>query len=200
MADESVTGAIGGIASGAAAGASFGPVGAVVGGIIGGIGGLMGGNAAKKARKYQNIAAAFEAKSKIQQAALARRDMIRQARVAQANAIAFAASEEGGLQSSASQGALASSESQLGFGLNYLKTQFELQRGVTTNLQKAGKYQAQAQDILGLTSTLTSAIQTIGPTIPRTPPAPMVGSSLPGVGFGNAVSTPTAPQPQIRYS
>lgn len=189
MADQKVTGAIGGAAQGAAAGAAFGPVGAVVGGVIGGIGGLLGGSAAAKAAKYQRRAAKFEARSKMQTAALARRDLLREARVQQAQGIAMAAAEEGGLQSSASQGARGSATSQLGFGLGYIQNQTLLQRAVTVNLEKAGASANKAADIFGLVSSVSSAASTIGATIPRRPPAPSttyggmtVGTNVGGLG------------------
>lgn len=183
MADQKVTGAIGGAAQGAAAGAVFGPVGAVVGGVIGGIGGLLGGSAAAKAAKYQRRAAKFEAKSKMQTAALARRDLLRTARVQQAQGIAMAAAEEGGLQSSTTQGARGSATSQLGFGLGYIQNQTLLQRAVTVNLEKAGASANQAADIFGLVSSVSSAVGTIGASIPRRPPTGGgVGTDVGGLG------------------
>lgn len=201
MADEQVTGVIGGAAQGAAAGAVFGPVGAVVGGVLGGIGGLIGGGAAKKARKYQRRAAQFEAKSKMMVAALARRDLLRSARIQQAQGIAMAASEEGGLISSASQGARASATSQLGFNLGYMQNQATLQRAVTVNLEKAGKSANDAADMFGLVSSLSSVATTVGGSIPRTPPtgSPVgtntggLGSPVGGVGSGGWTPA-TSPQ------
>ena len=181
MASQTNSGVIGGAAQGAMAGAPMGPIGMFAGAAIGAIGGFIGGQAAKKALAYQNKAAQFEKRSKLQQAALQRRDMLRNARMQQAQAIAFAASEEGGLQSSASQGARASGVSQLGFNLGYMENQVTLQSGITKFLEKAGKSTTQAQDAFAITSTVTGALGTLGPRIPQRPPSG-IGANVGGLG------------------
>jgi len=200
--DEEFSGALGGAAQGAAAGASFGPWGAAIGGVVGAVGGLFGGSAAKKARKYANRAARFEQASKVQTAALARRDMLRQARAATANAIAIGAAEDGGSQSSTVQGATASAGSQVGFNLGYMENQYNLQTAVTRNLAKAGKAQNQAQDIFGLLTAGAQITQAVGQNMPRTPPGELTGgwqpASSPSAGIGISQIISTVPLPSTR--
>ena len=146
MAAEESSGALSGAASGAATGAMVaGPIGAVVGGIIGGIAGLFGGKKAKKARKYAEKAAKIERQQAQMQAGIQRRDMIRQARIARAQSVAAAASESGGLSSSAPMGAVSSLGSQLTSNLSYFDWQVGLGNEAQTYRSKAGKYARQAQ-------------------------------------------------------
>lgn len=142
---EEVSGAAQGAVTGMMVG---GPVGAVIGGILG----LFGGKKAKKARKYAEKAAAVERQQAQMAAGVQRRDMIRQARIARAQAVAAAASESGGLQSSSPMGAVSSMGTQLTSNLGYFDWQVGLGNQAQTYKQKSGKYARQA-------STFNSLIQ-----------------------------------------
>ena len=142
-----------GAAQGAAAGASVGgPVGAVVGGILGAIGGIFG----NKAKKAKRKAAKEQQRAAMREAAVQRRDIIRQYRAARAQSVAAAAAEAGGLQSSAAQGAIASTDSQAAFGLRFFDTQVASNQKVNKLLGKAEKYAGYAS---GIGSIITAGAQ-----------------------------------------
>jgi len=130
---EQASGAVSGAMQGMAV---AGPIGAVIGGIIG----LIGGTKAKKARQYANKAAATERQQAQLAAAVERRDMIRQSRIARAQAVASSASESGGLQSSAPRGAISSIGSQTVSNLNYFDWQVGLGNEAQYYKQRAGKF------------------------------------------------------------
>lgn len=163
MAGEVVSGA----AQGAAIGAAAGPVGAVVGGIVGAIGGLFASKANKNKRK-----ATKEQRAMVErEAAVQRRDIVRQIRITQAQAIAASASESGGLESSAPQGAIGSIQSQGLFNLGFFGVQATSQTKINSYLNKAEKYAGYAS----LTGSLLKA-----------------GSSLAGYGIiGGGGKTPS---------
>jgi hypothetical protein len=170
MASEESTGAISGAAEGAAAGAVAGSVvpgigtvvGAVVGGVIGLIGGLFGGGHARKSRLALQAANAIDLQMTESQQAIQRRDMIRQARISQATALAQAATTEGGIQSSGSKGVQSSLESQTGFNLGFLDTTAAQTVLRAQKLSEAGKEAAQAQQIQGLTTAVLGAASAFG--------------------------------------
>lgn len=166
------SGALGGAASGAAAGFSVGgPLGAVIGGVAGGLLGGLGGSKADAAQRALAKAAKWEARSKGWEAATARRDVLRQARIQQAMAMAYAASEEGGLISSGFRGARGSSQSQLGFNLNYMDMQSNAGKRISQYLSDAGVYTAQANTYGALLALGTQAASAIGQSIQKTPPS-----------------------------
>ena len=172
MSAESSSGAMSGVASGAAAGAMVGgPIGAVIGGIIGGIAGLFGGKKAAKARKFAEKAAKVERQQAQLQAGLQRRDMVRQARIARAQAIAAGASESGGLQSSGIRGAASSIGSQLTSNMNYFDQQVTLGNEAQSYKAKAGKYARSAaafQSGIGAVASIASAVGPLGGEKPGT--------------------------------
>lgn len=158
MSSETTGGAASGAASGAAAGMMVaGPIGAVIGGIVGGVVGLFGGKKAKKARKFAEKAQKVERQQAQLGAAVQRRDMIRQARMARAQAVAASAAEGGGLQSSAPQGAVASIGSQLTSNINYFDWQTDLSNEAQQYKAKAGKYARQANAISSTFEAITSS-------------------------------------------
>ena len=138
---EETTGAIGGAAQGAAAGyAIAGPYGAVVGGVLGGVMGLFGGGAARKARLFTNSAKKTERTLSYFEAAVQRRDMIRQARIGRAEALAAGTSQgTGGLESSGVQGALSSVSSQANFNIRYFDARIADYLKMQEWVDKAGK-------------------------------------------------------------
>lgn len=163
MSSESTSGALSGAGQGAAAGAMVaGPIGAVIGGIIGGIAGLFGGKKAAKARKFAEKANATERQQAQLQAGVQRRDMIRQARMVRAQAVAASAAEGGGLQSSAPQGAISSIGSQLTSNINYFDYQVGLSNQAQQYRSKAGKYARSAAAFTTGISALSSIASNAG--------------------------------------
>lgn len=139
MGGEVASGAI----QGAASGASFGPVGAIIGGIIGAIGGIFQASANKAKRQ----AKAEQIRAQEREAAVQRRDLIRGIRIARAQAVAAAASESGGLESSAPQGAIGSIRSQGNFATNYFDAQVASGRRVNSLIGQADRYSAISESI-----------------------------------------------------
>lgn len=151
MAADEIGGAASGAASGAKIGAAVGgPVGAAIGAVVGGIAGLFGGQKKKKAKKYAAKAQAEDMRMQERAQAVQRRDIVRQFRMARAQALAAGSSESGGLQSSGIQGSLSSIGSQGRFNLGYFDTQINNQLLRNNYAKKAGKYASQAGDIFGL--------------------------------------------------
>lgn len=132
-----------GIIQGAAAGAAGGPVGAVIGGIIGAVAGIF----SSKANKAKRQAKMEQIRAQEREAAVQRRDLIRGIRIARAQAVAAAASESGGLESSAPQGAIASVRTQGNFATNYFDAQIASGRKVNSLINKADKYSAISDSI-----------------------------------------------------
>lgn len=140
---------LGGAAQGAAVGFTVaGPWGAAAGAVVGAIGGLFSSkaNAAKRqASKEQRIMAEREA-------GIQRRDLVRQFRMARAQALASGSSQEGGLESSAVQGALGSIGSQGKANLSFFDTQVKSNRKINSLLNKASGYESTAGVIGSLVS------------------------------------------------
>ena len=134
MANEEFSGAAQGAAAGFAAG---GPVGAVIGGIVGFVSGVF----ASKANKQKKKAKKEQIRAQEREAAIQRRDLIRNIRISRASAVAAAASESGGLQSSAPLGAVSSIESQGSAAISYFDTQVASGRAINAYLDKAAKYE-----------------------------------------------------------
>lgn len=143
---DTESGAVQGAMQGASAGAAFGPWGAAVGALLGGIGGALGGHKKKEARR--NAARAAEMRRKQQQlrAALQRRDIIREQRMARANAVAAGASD-GEVSSSAVQGAIGATSAQGRSAVNYFDSQVSLDNAYQTYAKKAGKAAGDAAEI-----------------------------------------------------
>lgn len=122
------------------------------------IGGLFSFGARKKAKKYANRAAAVERQQAQLEAAVQRRDLVRQSRIARAQAVAASASESGGLQSSAPQGAIGSVGSQTISNLSYFDRQVGMGNEAQAYRQKAGKYASRAENIDAITGILSGAV------------------------------------------
>ncbi len=123
------------------------------------IGQLFSYSKEKKARKYADRASAVERQQAQMAVGIQRREMVRQARMARAQAVAASAAESGGLQSSAPRGAVSSLGSQLTSNINYFDYQVNLNNQAQAYRKKAGKYARQAGDIAALDKLLDSAAQ-----------------------------------------
>lgn len=115
----------------------------------------------KKARKFADKASEVERQQAQLAVGVQRRDMVRQARIARAQAVAASAAESGGLQSSAPQGAISSMGTQLTSNLSYFDYQVGLGNQAQIFRKKAGKYARQAEDISALDKLLDSATQAL---------------------------------------
>lgn len=163
MADEETTGAVAGAAQGASAGSVFGPVGALVGGVIGGAIGYFSGQEAKLAKKYGRLAQATRRRQQQMTAAVQRRDVIRQARFARAQAVAAGASE-GNVTSSAVSGATSSITAQTESSLNFFDRQVGLDNVFQTYAAKAGKHAGKAAELNSLLGA-AEGLTTVGANI-----------------------------------
>lgn len=172
MASETGGGAAAGAAQGAAAGAAFGPWGALVGAVIGGAVGYFSGAEKKLAKKYGKKAAAVRRQQQTMQLAIQRRDLVRQSRMARAQAVSAGASESG-VRSSAVTGATSSLDSQTTSALAYFDTQVANDNLYQQFAAKAGKH---AQRAAGMDSILGSAAGVAG-----------VGADI----YGSLKTTPT---------
>lgn len=156
MATDTAVGGVTGAAQGAAAGAAFGPIGIVAGAIIGGALGALGGDRRRKAKRYAAKAAEVRRKQQTMKLAIERRDVVRQFRLARAQAVAAGASE-GDVGSSAIQGASSSLTSQTKGSLSYFDTQVALDNQYQAYAKKAGKAAGQAEDLSALVGVLGEA-------------------------------------------
>jgi hypothetical protein len=147
MSSESSSGAASGAAQGAAAGAAFGPWGAIIGGVIGGIAGALSGKKAKEAKKYAALARGVRREQQTMQLAVARRDVVRQQRMAVAQAIA-AGTADAGVESSAIKGATSSSQTQGQSAINYFDTQVSKDNLFQIYAAKSGKAAQSSQEIM----------------------------------------------------
>jgi hypothetical protein len=110
------------------------------------IGDVVSRNKRRKAQTYMNKASAVERQQAQLAAAVQRRDLVRQARIARARTVSAAATEGGGLQSSAPMGAISSLGSQASSNLNYFDRQIGLGNQAQGYKAKAGKYMAKAEN------------------------------------------------------
>jgi hypothetical protein len=156
MASQAISGAGKGAATGYAVG---GPWGAVIGAAVGLVGGLQG----DKAAKYKRKATAAEQRQIDIQQSIQRRTLIRSIYLARSESVAAAgAQESGGLQSSASQGAISAISTQ---GISNIKTFDALvAQDIMKNyyLKKAGKYQGYADTISGLIDSVGASGASFG--------------------------------------
>lgn len=156
------TDAVVGAASGAAKGfAVAGAPGAIIGGIAGAISGLFKSKSRKAARKADETRARME---DIQNAVL-RRNQLREAYIARAQAVAAGAAEDGGLQSSTVIGAVGSLGSQFAYNERY----FDTQQANINIFNKYSKNAAKFADYAGAAASLGSAALSVAERFPRTP-------------------------------
>lgn len=192
MAADAGIGAVKGAAQGFAAGG-------VPGAIVGAIGGFFSGQSAARARVYANRAAKTQKALGYMEAAIQRRDMIRQARASRAESLAaITAGGEGGMLSSAPMGALSSLTSQTGQNLRYFDARIRDFVQMQFWANKAAKKQAQAANIQGLTTALSSLGSLYKP--PATPSqTTAVPSSIPsGSGYPTVNNNPIGTSPETR--
>lgn len=163
---ETEIGAVSGAGRGAMAGARVGGVwGAVIGGVIGGIAGGAAGRAAKRARIFRQRAARTQGMLQTVQAAIQRREMVRQTYVARAEQLAAAsASGETGMLSSGYGGSMSSLMSRAGRNLQVFDASARDQVEINFWLKKAAKKSAQSSNILGLMDFAESATNFMGST------------------------------------
>ncbi len=149
---------ISGVAQGVAAGASFGPVGAVIGGIAGGVFGLGADRKAREAKRLNKKANALRTDATMLRSFAEQRLLLRQAQLAQAQALAAGAASGAELDSSGAQGLRASVRTQM-FD-NFLLGQSILNEQLDANVyeNKARAKLGQAQDIMGLLSFSTQLV------------------------------------------
>jgi hypothetical protein len=147
MPSETTGGAATGALQGAAAGAAVGgPIGAVAGAIIGGAVGYFSGAEKKLAKKYGRLAQDTRRRQQQMRAAIQRRDVIRQARVVRAEAVAAGASDTG-VTSSSVQGAISSATAQTESALTYFDRQVGEDNLYQQYAKKAGKHAGNAAEL-----------------------------------------------------
>lgn len=148
---------------GAAQGAAQGfATGGVPGAVIGAIGGFFGGKAAARAEVYATRATKTRRAQQFLQAAIQRRDLIRQSRFARAEQLAAAAGAgEYGMLSSGYGGAMGSLMSQTARNIQFFDANVRDEVQASFWEGKAKKKQAQASNILGVTAALTQVAGTI---------------------------------------
>lgn len=192
---EQGSGAASGAMKGAATGTAIMPgVGTVVGAVVGAAFGAIGGQQAKKARKYANAAKKLERKMSYLDAGIQRRDMVREMRVARAQGIAASAAEgEGGLQSSAPQGATSSLGAQFGFNLGYFDRRIVDFSTMQSYVDKAGRYARRAGETMALFDAALSLAGSFGkaPTPSQQSYGPLAG----GYSFPGGSPPSSIPQP-----
>ena len=181
------SGTLSGAAQGAAAGTAVMPgVGTVVGAVVGGVAGWLGGSEQDKAAKHATLAFKYAQLVKKREAAVVRRDMLRQFRAARAMSMVGVTSEEGGKRSSAPQGGISSLGSQFAFNQNYFDANAYLQEQLQKHSNKAGKHAQAANTIMATTTAVMSSVGSMAGAWgkPTAPP------SAPTVGGGPVSSTP----------
>lgn len=191
MSTESNSGAFSGAAQGAAAGAAVGgPWGAVIGAVVGGIAGALSGKKAKQAKKFAGLAAGVRREQQTMQLAVARRDVVRQQRISQAQTVAAGAADTG-VRSSAVQGASSSVQMQGQSALNYFDAQVSKDNLYQQYAQKSGKAAQEAGEIMSMIGAAGSLVTT-GADIYGMATAPKADSS-PYTSFNKPYEATTYP-------
>jgi hypothetical protein len=189
MANEVFTTSGAGAAQGSATGSAWGPWGAAVGAIVGGILGISAGKNKARAKKFAQKAADTRRRQQTMQLAVQRRDVFRQMRIAQAQAVAAGASEDG-VTSSAVQGASSSATAQGTAAVRYFDTQVDLDNQFQEYSKKAGKYAQKADDLMGLIGSsagISTAIADAYGLSKQSTAAPAVNTS-PYTSFNNTAA------------
>lgn len=143
---EKESGAVAGAAQGAAVGSVFGPVGTVIGAVIGGAVGYFSGAEKKLAKKYGRLAQDTRRRQQQMQMAIQRRDLVRQARITRAQALA-AGTSEGNVTSSSVQGGVSSITAQTESALTYFEAQVGQDNLFQQYAKKAGKHAGKAAEL-----------------------------------------------------
>lgn len=172
---EKETGAAAGAAQGAAIGTSILPGwGTAIGAVIGGAIGYFSGGKKAEAKKFAAKAQGVRRQQQALQLAIQRRDLVRQQRIARAQAVAAGASESG-VQSSAVMGAIGSIDAQGKSSASYFDAQVDLDAAFQMYAKKAGKKAGQAAEMDTLLGSLGSLAA--------------VGGDLYGLSKGSAAPT-----------
>ena len=155
-------GTITGAAQGAAAGTAVMPgIGTAVGAVVGAIGGFLGGSGVDRAKKHQALASKWAIIAKEREAAIARRNIIRDFRAKRAQAILMGGYEEGGLKSSTPRGGISSLGSQFAVGANFFDAQVYAQRQYQKHINKAGRNAARAGDVFATMGAVFNATSSV---------------------------------------
>jgi gas vesicle protein len=173
-------GTTGGALSGAGTGATVGTailpgVGTAVGAVVGGIAGAIGGMFQDKASGYMKKANKLMYQQKVKQAAIQRRDILRDFRMQRAMQIAGAMAETGNTASSTVQSAMGSFQSQFATNLGTFDWSAGHQKRVNLFTRKAG----QAAETAGMINAGINAVAAIAPVAANFP------QSLGYSGWGN---------------
>jgi hypothetical protein len=155
-------GAAQGAASGAMAGSVFGPWGTAIGAVVGGVIGFASGALADKGKVHERMARKWAKQGKNREAAIKMRDNLRAFRMQRAVSMASIASETGGTQSSAPQGAISSMESQYSFGSNFAIGQMYIMSQYEKQMKKAGDNFNASKAGFGYLSAATSITSAFG--------------------------------------
>jgi len=166
MGANTTGGALSGAGAGAATGAMVGSVvpgigtaiGAVAGAVIGGIGGAVQGAFADKSAAYMRKANKLKYETDVRNAALARRDMMRDFRMNRAMQLASAFAEAGNASSSTVQSALGSYQSQFQGNVGMFDWSAGHQRKINMFRKKAGK----AAETSAMIGAASQAIMSVG--------------------------------------
>ena len=155
------SGIVSGAAQGAAAGAQTGNVyGIIAGAVIGGFAGWLGGSKQDKSARYASLAYKYAKLRMERQAAITRRNIINEFRMARAKSMTMIGNEEGGTRSSSPQGSIFSLGAQFGFNISYFDADVYLQEQYQKFANKAKKQAVAANNI---NATLTSVAKAFGP-------------------------------------
>jgi hypothetical protein len=173
---------------GAAAGYMAGGVwGAIIGGAVGAVGGLF----SKKAKKYRRDA---EKEGKLiaeREQAIQRRDIVRNFRMARAQALAAGSSESGGGGSSVA-GALGSIDTQGAFNINFFDTQINSQKRIQKLVNKSEKSAAISGAIMSLISSVGQGASSMG--------SMGGGSKSSSTSSGGSTTSGTSSEPAVSYN
>ncbi len=178
---------ISGAAQGAAAGTAVMPgVGTAVGAVIGAAVGFLGGSEQDKSAKHATLASKYARLRQERQAAVVRRDIVRQFRMARATAMTMIGNESGGTRSSAPQGAVGSLGAQFGFNTAFFDADIYLQRQFQKHSTKAGKHAASANMINATLATTAQAVGSMGnPFSPKPTSTPTGGGPVSQTPIGS---------------
>jgi uncharacterized membrane protein len=174
------SGVIAGAAQGAAAGATFGPVGAIVGGIIGAASGFISGSEQDQSAKHATMAYKYAQLRQERQAAIVRRDKLREFRMARAMAMTMIGNEAGGTKSSAPAGAIWGLQAQYALNQNYFDADVYLNRQYQKHSNKAGKHAAAANMINAASSAVFQSAPAVAGAFSFAAPASRGYSGLGG--------------------
>jgi len=154
MSSEAAVGAVKGAAQGAAVGSVVPVVGTVIGAVVGGVIGLVSGMFSSKAKGKKKKANEIRAKMAERDAAIQRRDLVRNIRIQRAQSVS-AGTGDGEVISSAVAGATGSIGAQGSTSLDFFDTQYF--QNTTAN-----KYNAKAEQYAGYSAAGNTLLNSMG--------------------------------------